>query len=196
MRRLSCFVLLLLCAALSAAELPLSPNPCPQKGEGNEVINLQFWGWQSREMDEIFEQYSRDHPNIHVTIAQSASRNMTDDPQRVVCSIVGGDPPDIILFDRYAVGEWAARGAFMPLDAFVAADLAAKRPDAIRQEDYYVPCWEEAHFQGKLFGIPTGTDNRALFYNKDMLSRRGWWMKRARPSRRRIGKNCASTPSS
>ena len=98
---------------------------------------------------------------------------MTDDPQRVICSIVGGDPPDIIVFDRYAVGEWAARGAFLPLDEFVAADLKAGRPDAIRPDEYYVPCWEEAHYKGKLYGIPMGTDDRALFYNKDMLIRAG-----------------------
>ena len=137
------------------------------------VVNLQFWTNQSRETDELFEQYSREHPQIHVTVAQSASRNLVDDPQRVICSIVGGDPADIILFDRFAVGEWAARGAFLPLDAFVAADLRAGRPDAIRSDEYYAPCWSEALYQGKLYGIPMGTDDRVLYYNKDMLIRAG-----------------------
>ena len=137
------------------------------------VVNLQFWTNQSRETDELFEQYSREHPQIHVTVAQSASRNLVDDPQRVICSIVGGDPADIILFDRFAVGEWAARGAFLPLDAFVAADLRAGRPDAIRSDEYYAPCWSEALYQGKLYGIPMGTDDRVLYYNKDMFAKAG-----------------------
>ena len=36
-----------------------------------------------------------------------------------MCSIAGGDPPDLIWFDRFAVGEWAARDAFLPLDDLI-----------------------------------------------------------------------------
>ena len=136
-------------------------------------VELQYWTspYDLRTMAEIFEQYQRENPGVKVVIGQSAARNLVDDPQRVLCAIVGGDPPDIIVFDRYAVGEWAARGAFMPLDDFVAAD--AGRPDGIKEENYFRNCWEEAVYNGKLYGIPIGTDNRALYYNKDMLVKHG-----------------------
>ncbi|MGD0093562.1 MAG: extracellular solute-binding protein, partial [Planctomycetota bacterium] len=140
-----------------------------------EQIEIQYWTspYELRTMAEIFEQYQKENPHVKVVIGQSAARNIVDDPQRVLCAIVGGDPPDIIFFDRYAVGEWAARGAFMPLDDFVAEDKLAGDPDAIKEENYYKPCWEEACYQGKLYGIPIGTDDRALYYNKDVLIKKG-----------------------
>ena len=74
-------------------------------------IRLQYWTDPAsmRASAEIFETYEREHPGVKVVVGQSAARNLVDDPQRVLCAIVGGDPPDIIVFDRYAVGEWAAR---------------------------------------------------------------------------------------
>jgi multiple sugar transport system permease protein len=152
------------CAVVLAGESRAARDP----------VELQFWvnPQEVRTMAEIFEQFMQENPGVKIVIGQSAARNLVDDPQRVLCAIVGGDPPDIIVFDRYAVGEWAARGAFLELDEFIAAD--AGRPDGIRKENYYAPCWEEAVYDGKLYGIPIATDNRALFYNKDMLIKAGY----------------------
>lgn len=90
------------------------------------------------------------------------------DPQKLMCAIAGGRPPDVIYQDRFAVGGWAARDAFMKLD-----DLVAKS-DVIRPENYYAPCWSEACYEGSVYAIPVGTDNRALYYNKDALIRAGY----------------------
>jgi multiple sugar transport system permease protein len=138
-----------------------------------EVVELQYWSdpYQMRTMAEIFEQYHRENPNVKVVIGQSAARDLVADPQRVLCAIVGGDPPDVIFFDRYAIGEWASRGAFLSLSDFVKEDAQAGDPDAIKQENYYQPCWEEAMYGGNLYGVPATTDDRALLYNKDMLVR-------------------------
>ncbi|MCY3019085.1 MAG: extracellular solute-binding protein [Planctomycetota bacterium] len=170
MRVVALSVLLLVASCIACAE---------------DTVELQYWTspYELRAMAEIFEQYQRENPGVKVVIGQSAARNLVDDPQRVLCAIVGGDPPDIIVFDRYAVGEWAARGAFMPLNdevpgvvgpgGFVAEDARAGDPDAIKEENYYKPCWEEATYKGKLYGIAIGTDNRALYYNKTMLVKAG-----------------------
>ena len=75
----------------------------------------------------IFEAESREaharnpsHPVYRIVAGQSASRDQTADPMRFLVSVAGGKPPDLIRFDRYAVSEWAARGAFAKLDEFVA----------------------------------------------------------------------------
>src|SRR5258708_38682704 len=115
--------------------------------ENPNAVEIHYWAMSGelRTLPEIFEQYERDHPGVKIITGQSAARDLVSDPQRVLCSIVGGEPPDIIVFDRYAVGEWASRGAFMALDEFVQND--AGRPDGIRKEDYYAPCWEEAMYE-------------------------------------------------
>ncbi len=79
-----------------------------------------------------FERLSRernavdpDYPVYRVVSGQNASRDQTADPTRFLVSLAGGMPPDVIFFDRFAISEWAARGAFVPVDAFVEADREA-----------------------------------------------------------------------
>src|SRR2546425_7680563 len=97
----------------------------------------------------IFEAESRaahqrdpSHSIYRVVTGQNASRDQTADPTRFLVSVAGGMPPDLIRFDRYAISEWAARGAFAKLDDFVARDKASSDSAAIRAEDFYKPCWE------------------------------------------------------
>lgn len=119
-------------------------------------------------------------PIYHVVSGQNASRNQSEDPTRFVVSVAGGLPPDVIRFDRYAVTEWAARKAFEPLDGFLQKDAEAHDPDAIRAENYYRSCWDEVVYQnpdtGKsgIYAIPESADDRALFYNTDLLKRAGF----------------------
>src|SRR5690606_27759900 len=95
------------------------------------------------------------------------------DPQRLMCAVAGGDPPDVVWFDRFAVGEWASRGVFLPLQEYLDADLR-ERPDdpfTLRPEQFFDACWEESQYQGTLYAIPENTDNRALYYNQDLLDK-------------------------
>ena len=134
-----------------------------------------------------FEQESRaahardpTQPVYRVVSGQNASNSPTEDPTRFVVGVAGGEPPDVIRFDRFAVCEWAARGAFEPMDRFLARDAAAQLPDCIRPQDYYRPTWEEIVYHNPrngaqaVYGIPDGVDVRALFYNKDLLKRAGY----------------------
>ena len=75
----------------------------------------------SRERHELDPSY----PVYRIVSGQNASRDQTADPTRFLVSVAGGSPPDVILFDRFAISEWAARGAFTPLDDFVSRDRKA-----------------------------------------------------------------------
>ena len=126
-----------------------------------------------------------------VVNGQGASRDQTSDPTRFLVSVAGGQPPDLILFDRYAVSEWAARGAFARLDPFLERAARSDDPDAIQPENYYQSCWEEVVYTDPVtgdratYGVPQRVDDRALFYNKDLLKRGGYVDERgeARPPR-------------
>jgi multiple sugar transport system permease protein len=135
----------------------------------------------------IFEAESREahrrnpeHPIYQIVTGQNASRDQTGDPTRFLVSVAGGMPPDVIRFDRYAISEWAARGAFARLDDFLARDAQSGEPDAVRPENFYKSCWDEVVYQNPVSGeravyaIPADVDDRALFYNKDLLKRGGY----------------------
>ena len=138
------------------------------------TVTLRYFrgGTMPAGQQDVVQEFERRNPGIKVSAGVTASRNMVSDPQRLLCAIVGGDPPDVVMFDRYAVAEWAARGAFTPLDGFIKSD--GDRPDSIRAGDFFEPTWKEAQWEGKIYAIPSGTDNRALFYNKDLLVAAGF----------------------
>ena len=127
-----------------------------------------------------FERHSREEnrrdpskPVYRVISGQDAAYDVTGDPTRFLISVAGGDPPDVVKFDRFAVAEWAARNAFEPLDKYIERDLATSAPDALQPEEFYANVWNEAKYKGRIYAIPTDTDVRVLYYNKDLLRRAG-----------------------
>lgn len=128
----------------------------------------------------VFEQRSLEahrkdasKPIYRVISGQTAAKDQVADPTRFLISVAGGMPPDVIYFDRFAIAEWAARGAFDPLDPFIVADVAAGRTDTPNKNDFYQAAWAESVYGGKQYGIPCSMDNRALFCNVDLLLRAG-----------------------
>jgi len=96
--------------------------------------------------------------------------------------VAGGAPPDVMWFGRSFMREWAARGAFEPLDEYINRDLeelSAGRGDLGRTDipaaDRFYPApWQETMHDGKSYGVPVDTDVRLLFYNEDLLIAAGY----------------------
>ena len=170
----------------------LSPGRAVQPNEPG-VVEISYLGQSGVEAAamadafRIFETESRAahardpaHPIYRIVTGQNASRDQTADPTRFLVSVAGGSPPDLIRFDRYAITEWAARGAFAPLNEFLVRDATERGTNAIRRENFYPACWEEVIYENPLtydkavFAIPADVDDRALFYNKDLLKRGGY----------------------
>ena len=118
------------------------------------------------------EEFERRNPQYKVLMGAASVRDATSDPTRFLLGVAGGAPPDLIQFDRFAVVEWASRGAFEDLTPFVKADR--NRPDGIRPENFYRPPWEEGIYKGKVYAIPISVDTRGLYFNRDALIRAGF----------------------
>ena len=165
-----------LSALLLTALWLLAPR-ANQDTAGEGVIELTFMGTTgpvSGALDDAIRQFEEDSRRAHaadptkpvyrVVSGQNASRNQTDDPTRFLLSVAGGVPPDVIYFDRFAIAEWSARGAFSNLAPFLEKDLANGVKGAIRSEDFYRACWSEVvspdPLTGKpgVFGIPDRVD--------------------------------------
>jgi len=208
----------------------------PLSGMAEELI---VWGTPNdRGLKAALRQFEVEHPGWEVVTSAGSSGGM--DPQKLMCGIAGGSPPDMLQQDRFSVGEWAVRDAFISLDEYVeqsvreeeqarvvltalqrgdrtaaARALAAlraaiekrgpsKQADTARQlqasiesgsaspeqaealldlvqgihpETFFNACWQEASFgigdQRRVYAIPNSTDNRALYYNEDLLERAG-----------------------
>jgi len=145
-----------------------------------ETVTLYYWAFEDDLLAlDLVQDFESQHdgsdggPVIKVVVGQSASVGRGGDPQRLLCSIAGGDPADVVKWDRFTVGELAARGAFDPLTPLIERDIR-ERPDdplTIKEQDFYPPCWKESVYDGTVYAIPSDTDNRGLFYNRDVFER-------------------------
>lgn len=110
-------------------------------------------------------------PLYRVVAGQHASRDQVEDPTRFLLSLAGGDPPDVIFFDRFAISEWASRGAFVPLDPFIARDQkrwtaweASGRPTDPDQLPWPGALAEEPRAQGAWPLAPVGPITSTNFF--------------------------------
>ncbi|HEV2473693.1 MAG TPA: extracellular solute-binding protein, partial [Chthonomonadales bacterium] len=138
-------------------------------------VRLVLWGVtsdeNSKDRDAMIAEFERRHPEIRVSALSMGAGGMN--PQKLMTAIVGGVPPDLVQQDRFTIGDWASRGAFRPLDDLIAADARSSSPYAIRQQDYVPATWAETVYQGHVYAIPNSTDDRVLFYNRQLFRQAG-----------------------
>lgn len=178
------FGLLIICGCVASAIS--GSGPAAASNGAAKPVEITFSGpggpaaGPTDDVVRAFERWSRERnakdptkPVYSVISGQTAAYDQTADPTRFLISVAGGEPPDVIIFDRYAIAEWSARSAFLALDDYIAADERNNVRDRVRPEDFYKSCWDEAMYQGRIYGIPSGVDDRALVYNRDMLKQAG-----------------------
>lgn len=115
-------------------------------------------------IENVTKAFEKKYPNIKVKLVQTSGG--TDANKKLLAAIAGGDPPDVVYFDRFKVGQYAAQGALTDLTSMA-------KKSGISKNNFYPFAWEEANYKGKLYAIPTTTDSRLLFYNKDAFKKAG-----------------------
>lgn len=146
-------------------------------------------------------------PRYRAILGSSAARTGLDgegNPQRLMCGIAGGVPPEVVEYDRFAVCQWASRKAFLDINPLIEKDgseleglksdlarreaagsdaagveelrrrIAFLEAYAVRAEDYYPQTWNECTWQGGQYGVPNYMDDRVLYYNADLLVQNGF----------------------
>jgi ABC-type sugar transport system permease subunit/ABC-type glycerol-3-phosphate transport system substrate-binding protein len=129
---------------------------------------LVVWGTTEGEAkvgyDSLIAHFERANPDIYVV---RAIPERGQDLQKLLCSYVGGDPPDVIMRESRFLGNLAARGIVRPLDDLIARDR--DDPDGIRREDFYPGCWDEMVYDGKVYAAPGYTSPSVFAYNRHIF---------------------------
>ena len=151
---------LMLCAVTAFAV----PSPAA------EPVTIELWGLlESRDFIGAFDairEFERQNPNIRVRVGTPGGQGDLD-PQKLLTAVVAGTPPDLLWLSRHALGMWATRGAFRPID-----DLIAR--DNIDLSAYYPGIREACMFDGKTYAFAWNIDGRVLFCNMEMLRTSGY----------------------
>jgi len=132
-RRLALVLLLVLLPASDAAAVAAA------QASGGERELIVWGAWRRRGLDAAFRRFEKEHPGWKVVTSTAAGAGQMD-PQKLMCAIAGGSPPDTLIQDRLSIGEWALRNAFLSLDAMIRTSqrhevLAAAARDAISRNE-------------------------------------------------------------
>jgi len=137
-----------------------------------EVITINFWhnytGAGEVVLKEMIKEFESQHPNIKVNATFVAiTGSYAQMSEKVLTAIAGGNPPDVMVFNRPYISEWAMNGALIPLDEYV-------KKANITKNMYYSFSWNECLYKGRIYGLPLNTDTRAFYYNKKLFREVGF----------------------
>jgi multiple sugar transport system permease protein len=147
--------------------------------DGRETI--VFWGHLQlgEDVEILLHRFEQKFPQYRVIMSKAAARDLTGDAQRLMSAIAGRVPPDVVFFDRFAIGQWAARGALADLKPFIDAQ-DPNDPGRLDLSEYYDYAVAEASYRppgstapAGVYGIPCSTDIRLLYVNRDALRQAG-----------------------
>ncbi len=118
-------------------------------------------------------------PRYKVVLGTATSPDITGDAQRLLCAVAGEVPPDVVWFDRFAIGEWAGRDALENLLPYIKAQKPDD-PNRFNLDEYYNWAIQETSYrppgstdEAGIYGIPLDVDMRVLYCNADLLRQEG-----------------------
>ena len=153
------------------AEATKAPAAKPAPAEKTKVA---YWDVSSPEAVDgkakavTCDRFREKNPDVELTVSFKPTTAGTQMSETLLTSIAAGNPPDSAYFDRFVVPAWAAEDSLSDL-----TDLAEVA--GIKEDDYYPFAWEEATgWKDKLWALPYDTDDRAIYYNKDLVAAAGY----------------------
>ncbi|MCF6408432.1 ABC transporter substrate-binding protein [Pseudalkalibacillus salsuginis] len=157
-------MILVLSALLSACSDTTSEA---DSADGDQVtLRMTWWGSQSRhdQTQEIIKKFEEEYPDIKI---EPEFTGFDGYFEKMAAQAAGNDLPDIMQqnFGEY-LNQYADKGLLADLSGFV-------EDGTIDVEGVSDTVMESGMKDGKLLGIPTGTNALAAFYNKTLLDEAG-----------------------
>jgi multiple sugar transport system substrate-binding protein len=128
-------------------------------------INSSLGAHEKTAYQKAADEFSQKNPNVKVSV--EVVPGSETDVAKLMTAVRSGAGPDIAVIDRFTVAQRAATGLLVDL-----TPLIAKEGKDLSQEYSEAP-WQEVLYQKKVYALPTNTDARVLFYNKQLLKEAG-----------------------
>lgn len=132
-------------------------------GGASSAKTITLWFYMENRMqqeilDDLIARFNSSQTGV---IAQSRYIPFADFKKQLSIGATASELPDIVIIDNPDHASYAAMGIF--------ADITGK----VDTSQYFEGPLASATLDGKLYGIPFGSNCLALFYNKDMLAAAG-----------------------
>jgi len=137
---------------------------------GGEKVKVTYWGpslvasegEQLSKWAQYIIQFTEESQDVDLETLE-----ISDQHEKIITAVAGGNPPDLFNMDRNMSGEFAARGLLMPLDEFYAASAV------VNPEAFWSHLIRDISWNGKKWAVPRVTDVRAMFLNDELLGEAG-----------------------
>jgi len=111
------------------------------------------------------EAFAQKNPGIKVNV--EVVPGSETDVAKLMTAVRSGAGPDLAVIDRFTVAQRAAAGLLTDLTPLI------KKEGKELSQEYTEGPWQEVSYQKKVYAVPTNTDARVLFYNKQILKEAG-----------------------
>jgi multiple sugar transport system substrate-binding protein len=154
-----------------------SGAPAGGAGTGSDLskrppVSIEFWGdppqtGSNARTDQI-DAWNAKYPNLKVTFGTARTTGQgVEAVAAILAAVAAGSPPDLVDFDRFQTTAFTVKGVWQPLDDLMKRD----RFDTGRFAPLIVP--EAKGLDGKWYAMIRSTDNRLLYWNKDLFQEAG-----------------------
>lgn len=152
-------LILLLAAIIAAAPGRAFPTE-PLTGQ----ITVWAMGDEAMRLPMLAQRFEEAHPGTRVRVQAIP---WTGAHQRLITAVAGDVTPDIAQLGTTWVPEFAAMGALLPLDEYLAqSDLSL--------DSFFKGSSQTTSFDGEVVSIPWYVDTRVFFYRTDLAAEAGW----------------------
>ncbi|MDR1637377.1 MAG: ABC transporter substrate-binding protein [Treponema sp.] len=139
----------------------------PGGGGGVASANILYWANtdDTGVMRRLVEAYNATNPaqKVELVLVPGAETEVS----KLMTAVRSGTGPDIYNLDRFTIGERAAGGLLEDITDYI------NKIDPNYGKNFLAYAWAETQFKGRTFGIPNGTDTRALYWRKDLFREAG-----------------------
>ncbi|GAA3240131.1 extracellular solute-binding protein [Dactylosporangium siamense] len=157
--------------ALSVLILPAAAACDSSTGDGGKTVTVAYQKFgaftqMDDQMKKVKSQYEAAHPGSTVKLVPIEAAENDYYTKLSLMNRSANTAPDVMYEDTFLVNTDIAAGFLAPID-----DHLAKWPDWSQFTDASKTAAKA--LDGKTYGVPMGTDTRALWYNKDLFAQAG-----------------------
>lgn len=137
----------------------------PNQSLAKEKVVFWYGATQDERVayEEMIADFNRTHPDIEVR-GMLVPQSLVE--RKLLLSVAGKVPPDVVRFYTHLGGEMMSRGALEPLNDMI-------EREKFDMSDFYPVGIEQNTYKGKLYGVPWVMSPYALFYNKKLFREAG-----------------------
>ena len=141
------------------------------KDSGKKVLRVLNWGSTEEEAiaNDAIARFNEEYPDVEVKQTCVPVDSWSDFIQKWITMSTSGEAPDVINLGLEAVQMAVSNDLLMQLDDIVDGDEYLSE----LKGEYAEALLEGFSIDGKIYGLPSGTQTMVMYYNKKMFDEAG-----------------------